>query len=50
MPTMKIHGADRDHVEYEFNSFPAGHNLKTPGYEKIKETAGKNICFNHPEV
>lgn len=50
MPTMKIHGADLDLVEYEFNLFPAGHNLKTPGYEKIKEAAGKNICFNHPEV
>ena len=50
MPTMKIHGADLDLVEYEFNSFPAGRILKTLGYEKIKEAAGKNIYVNHPKV
>ena len=34
MPTMKIRGGDLDLVEYEFNSFPPGKNLKTLGYEK----------------
>jgi beta-RFAP synthase len=36
MPTMKIRGGDLDLVEYEFNSFPPGQNLKTLGYEKKK--------------
>ena len=36
MPTMKIRGGDLDLVEYEFNSFPPGKNLKTLGYEKKK--------------
>jgi beta-ribofuranosylaminobenzene 5'-phosphate synthase len=34
MPTMKIRGGDLDLVEYEFNPFPPGQNLKTLGYEK----------------
>jgi beta-ribofuranosylaminobenzene 5'-phosphate synthase len=34
MPTMKIRGGDLDLVEYEFNSFPPGKDLKTLGYEK----------------
>jgi beta-ribofuranosylaminobenzene 5'-phosphate synthase len=38
MPTMKIRGGDLDLVEYEFNSFPPGQNLKTLGYEKKKYT------------
>jgi len=50
MPTMKIRGVDLDLVEYEFNSFPPGQNLKTIGYEKKKESDGKNICFDHPKV
>jgi beta-ribofuranosylaminobenzene 5'-phosphate synthase len=36
MPTMKIRGGDLDLVEYEFNAFPPGQNLKTLGYEKKK--------------
>ena len=35
---MKIRGGDLDLVEYEFNSFPPGQNLKTLGYEKKKYT------------
>jgi beta-ribofuranosylaminobenzene 5'-phosphate synthase len=38
MPTMKIRGGDLDLVEYEFNSFLPGQNLKTLGYEKTKYT------------
>jgi hypothetical protein len=34
MPIMKIRGGDPDLVEYEFNSFPPGTNLKTLGFEK----------------
>jgi len=30
MPTMKIRGGDLDLVEYEFNPFPPGKNLKNP--------------------
>ena len=36
MPTMRIRGGDLDLVEYEFNSFLPGQNLKTLGYEKQK--------------
>jgi beta-ribofuranosylaminobenzene 5'-phosphate synthase len=36
MPTMRIRGGDLDLVEYEFNSFLPGQNLKTLGYEKKK--------------
>lgn len=47
MPTMKIRGGDLDLVEYEFNSFPPGQNLKTLGYEKekylLKPVKGKII-------
>jgi len=50
MPTMKIRIGDLDLVKYEFNSFPTGQNLKTLGYEKKKESDGKNICFDHPKV
>ncbi len=34
MPTMKIRGGDLDLVEYEFNAFPPGQNLKTLGMEE----------------
>jgi beta-RFAP synthase len=44
---MKIRGGDLDLVEYEFNSFPPGQNLKTLGYEKekylLKPVKGKII-------
>ena len=47
MPTMKIRGGDLDLVEYEFNPFPPGQNLKTLGYEKttylLKPAKGKII-------
>jgi beta-RFAP synthase len=45
MPTMKIRGGDLDLVEYEFNPFPPGENLKTLGYERtaysLKPVRGK---------
>jgi beta-ribofuranosylaminobenzene 5'-phosphate synthase len=47
MPTMKIRGGDLDLVEYEFNPFPPGQNLKTLGYEKttynLKPVKGKIV-------
>jgi hypothetical protein len=45
MPTMKIRGGDLDLVEYEFNPFPPGQNLKTLEFEKKDEAAGKNILL-----
>jgi hypothetical protein len=50
MPTMKIRGGDLDLVEYEFTSYPPGTNLKTLGFEKKEEAAGKNIYFDHLKV
>jgi len=46
MPTMKIQGGELDLVEKEFSSFPPGQNLKTLGYEKKKESMGRNIYFD----
>ena len=48
MPSMKIRGGDLELIE--FNSFLPGLDLKSLGYEKKREAAGKNIYFDSQKV